>query len=69
MEKGIGCGSYFTPIHLQPFYVETFGYKKGDYPVAEHVSERTIALPFHGNLSETEVDYVVKNVEEAISSI
>jgi len=68
-EKGIGCSNYFSPIHLQPFYVEMFGYKKGDFPVTEHISDRTIALPFHSNLTETEVDYVVESIEDAISNI
>ncbi|HUU98385.1 MAG TPA: DegT/DnrJ/EryC1/StrS family aminotransferase, partial [Phycisphaerae bacterium] len=57
--RGIGCSDYFTPIHLQPFYVEQFGYKPGDFPVTEALSARTIALPFHTRLSEAEVDRVV----------
>jgi perosamine synthetase len=55
---GVGCRNYFSPIHLQPFYVDQFGYRKGDFPVTEFVSERTIALPFYNRLSEGEVDYV-----------
>jgi perosamine synthetase len=57
-EAGIGCNDYFTPIHLQPFYVERFGHKTGDFPICEALSDRTIALPFHGRLSESEVDAV-----------
>jgi len=57
-EIGIGCSNYFTPIHLQPFYREMFGCKKGDFPVTERVSERTVALPFYNNLKEEQVDYV-----------
>lgn len=60
--RGIGCNNYFTPIHLQPFYVEMFGYKKGDFPITEYISERTITLPFYNNLKE-EVDYVVENLK------
>ncbi len=68
MEIGIGCSNYFSPIHLQPFYREMFGYKKGDFPVTERVSERTIALPFYNNLKEEKIDYVCKNVKEIIRS-
>jgi len=57
-EKGIGCSNYFTPIHLQPFYVEQFGHKTGDFPICEALSDRTIALPFHGHLTEREVETV-----------
>ncbi|MBN1479374.1 DegT/DnrJ/EryC1/StrS family aminotransferase [candidate division KSB1 bacterium] len=60
--SGIECRDYFPPIHLQPFYARMFGYKKGDFPVAEHVAERTIALPFFTNMSEEQVDYVCKRL-------
>jgi len=61
-KKEIECGNYFPPIHLQPFYRKNFGYKLGDFPVTEGISERTIALPFHNNLKEKEIDYVCKNL-------
>lgn len=57
--RGIGCSNYFSPIHLQPFYRELFGYKAGDFPVTESVAARTIALPFYNNLTEAQIDYVV----------
>ena len=57
--RGIGCSNYFSPIHLQPFYRELFGYKPGDFPVTESVAARTIALPFYNNLTEAQIDYVV----------
>lgn len=57
-ESGIGSSNYFAPIHLQPFYVEAFGYKPGDFPVCEAVAARTLALPFHHELSENDVDFV-----------
>ncbi len=59
-EKGIQCSNYFTPIHLQPFYVEQFGYKRGDFPICEALSDRTVALPFHGLLTEEQVDTVCR---------
>jgi perosamine synthetase len=59
-ERHIGCNNYFAPIHLQPFYAEKFGFKRGDFPVTERVADRTIALPFHPNLTEAEVDEVCK---------
>lgn len=57
-DRGIGCSNYFAPIHLQPFYVERFGYKPGDFPVCEALAARTIALPFHHELTEADVDAV-----------
>ncbi|HOA73855.1 MAG TPA: DegT/DnrJ/EryC1/StrS family aminotransferase [Phycisphaerae bacterium] len=57
-KQGIGASNYFPPVHLQPFYVEELGCKRGMLPVCEALSDRTIALPFHGHLTESEVDRV-----------
>ena len=65
-EEGVQCKPYFTPIHLQPFYRKMFGYKEGDFPVTEDVTERTIALPFFNNLKEEQIDYVVEKIKEGI---
>jgi perosamine synthetase len=65
-KRGIQCSNYFQPIHLQPFYKKEFGYKEGDFPVTENISKRTLALPFYNNLTEKEVDFVVKNLKEII---
>ena len=59
----IGVSDYFPCIHLQPPYRERFGFKEGDFPIAERVSGRTIALPFHGGLSEREVSLVAQTLE------
>jgi perosamine synthetase len=61
--QGIGCSDYFPPIHLQPFYARQFGYRRGDFPISESVSDRTIALPFFGNLGEEDIAYVVERLE------
>ncbi len=65
-KQGIQVGNYFPPVHLQPFMVERFGYKKGDFPVAESVSERTIALPFYNNLAKDEVAIVCSKLKEIL---
>lgn len=54
--QGIGSSNYFPPIHLQPFYVQEFGYQRGMLPICEALSDRTIALPFHSQLTEADVD-------------
>lgn len=61
--RGIQCGKYFSPIHLQPFYREMFGYQPGDFPVAESVAARTIALPFYNRLTEEQIDFVVSELK------
>ncbi|MEW6199013.1 MAG: DegT/DnrJ/EryC1/StrS family aminotransferase [Planctomycetota bacterium] len=61
-QQGIGCNNYFTPIHLQPFYAERFGHRRGDFPITEALAERTIALPFHNHLTEADADHVVRTL-------
>jgi perosamine synthetase len=68
-KRGIGCRNYFPPIHLQPLYQRLFGYEKGSFPVTEHVSDRTIALPFFNRLSEAQIELVCKALREAVQSL
>lgn len=55
---GVPSRPYFTPIHLQPFYREQFGYRCGAFPVAEYLGDVTLALPFSSIMTETQVDKV-----------
>jgi perosamine synthetase len=67
--RGIGCRNYFPPIHLQPLYQRMFGYRPGSFPVTEHLSDRTIALPFFNRLSEGEIDFVCTGLRQAVQSL
>ena len=62
----IGTSNYFPCIHLQPFYRQKFGFKPGDLPIAEHVCQRTIALPFFNALDEMGVELVVQTLRVMI---
>jgi len=64
--RGIPSRPYFTPIHLQPFYRERFGYREGDFPVTESVARSTLALPFSGVMTEEQVEYVCKSLVEIL---
>jgi dTDP-4-amino-4,6-dideoxygalactose transaminase len=61
-ERGIPSRPYFTPIHLQPFYVERFGYRRGDFPVAEALGDTSLALPFSSVMTESQVDFVCEEL-------
>jgi perosamine synthetase len=54
-EEGIPARPYFAPIHLQPFMVEQFGYREGDYPITEDLGSRGLALPFSSVMTEEQV--------------
>ena len=57
-EMEIPSRPYFTPIHLQPFYRDTFGYQPGDFPITELLGNISLALPFSSIMTEDQVDQV-----------
>ncbi len=65
--REIQSSPYFPVIHLQPFYKNTFGLKSGLCPVAEDVSQRTLALPFFPGISEQQIDQVSQTVLDALN--
>jgi len=65
-EKGIPSRPYFSPIHLQPFYQKRFGFKQGDYPETEAAGSSMLALPFHANLNDEEINVVCEALEEVV---
>jgi dTDP-4-amino-4,6-dideoxygalactose transaminase len=57
-EAGVGAGIHYpVPLHLQPAY-RYLGYKQGDFPVSEKLSETIISLPIDGAIKPEEVEYV-----------
>ena len=67
-EHGIPSRPYFTPIHLQPFYRERFGYKVGDLPQTEKAGETFLALPFSSVMTEAQVDLVCDQLRDALAT-
>lgn len=63
---GVPSRPYFAPIHLQPFYRQTFGFRPGDFPVTERVAASTLALPFSSRLPDEDVRYVADAIIEAV---
>lgn len=61
-EVGIPSRPYFTPIHLQPFYRDRFGYQPGDYPNTEYLGDHSLALPFSSVMREEQVEYVSRHL-------
>jgi UDP-4-amino-4-deoxy-L-arabinose-oxoglutarate aminotransferase len=63
--RGVGVSvNYFPPIHLQPWFVEQYGHKDGDFPVAEQICNTTVTLPLYPRLTNAEAEYVAACVTE-----
>jgi perosamine synthetase len=63
---GIASKAYLPCIHLQPLYRERFGFRGGEFPVAERVAARSLALPFFTAMGEAEVDRVGEALARAL---
>ena len=65
--ENIGTGIHFVPVHLHRYYSETFGYRRGDFPEAEYIGDRTVSLPLSAAMTaEDAIDVIaaVRKVEK-----
>ncbi|NLW77745.1 MAG: UDP-4-amino-4,6-dideoxy-N-acetyl-beta-L-altrosamine transaminase [Methanomicrobiales archaeon] len=67
-EKGIFCQVHYIPVHLQPYYQERFGYREGDFPVAERFYRDEISLPMFPSMSDADVNRVIEEVQDIMES-
>jgi len=56
--RGIGSSIHFRPLHLMPFYADTFGYRPNDLPVADRIYRHTLSLPLFADMTLDDVEYV-----------
>jgi dTDP-4-amino-4,6-dideoxygalactose transaminase len=65
-KENIGVGIHYVSLHLHPFYQKTYGYRKGEFPNAEFISDRTFSLPFSAKLTDQDVEDVIKAVKKIL---
>ena len=54
---------YPKPVYLQPA-AKQYGYKRGDFPMAERVSMETLSLPVHEFITKDDLDYMISEIRE-----
>lgn len=60
-ENGVGLGIHYSPIiPAHPVYAEMTGYKRGQFPVAEYISDHCISLPLYNDITNEEVEKVIE---------
>ena len=67
--RGVPVRGYFSPIHQQPYIRERFGSTDGQFPVTESIAQRTIALPFHNELTPAQIEQVVTTLSETVARL
>jgi len=67
-EKGIFGQVHYIPVHLQPYYKNNFGFRKGDYPVSEKFYEEEISIPVYPALTNDDLDYISKTIIDIVKN-
>jgi dTDP-4-amino-4,6-dideoxygalactose transaminase len=65
--SGIGVNVHYIPIHLQPYYRE-HGFKRGQFPNAEHYYEHALTLPLFAHMTYEQQDEVVAALSDALAA-
>jgi len=67
-QAGIGVNVHYIPIHTQPYYAR-LGFRRGDFPAAEHYYSRAISLPLFPAMTEKQQDIVFRTLRAALSGM
>jgi UDP-4-amino-4,6-dideoxy-N-acetyl-beta-L-altrosamine transaminase len=62
----IGTQVHYIPVHWQPYYATTYGYRKGDLPVAENYYLKALSLPLYPQMTDMQVEHVIKHVRRVV---
>ncbi|HEX9859791.1 MAG TPA: DegT/DnrJ/EryC1/StrS family aminotransferase, partial [Nitrospirota bacterium] len=57
---------HFIPLHMHPYYRDTYGYVPADLPVAAGLYERILSLPFYAGMTEYQLHRVAEAVKETV---
>jgi len=68
LDEGIQVSNYFPSVTLQPFMVEKFGYKDGDFPITDSICKCTMSLPFYNNLKKDDIALVCKTLKKCLDN-
>ena len=66
-ERNIALQVHYIPVHLQPYYKDKFGFKHGDYPIAEKFYEQEISIPMYPALEKADLEYIVRTIKELVA--
>lgn len=63
---GIGCSVHFIPLHLHPYYRDTYGYQPTDFPTAQAAFEQIVSLPLYPKMTEGDIQHVITVVRDIV---
>jgi len=65
-ERNIGTSVHFIPLHIHPYYRDTYGYEAEDFPIAYGQYQRVVSLPIYSRMSDEDVQDVIDAVGEIV---
>jgi dTDP-4-amino-4,6-dideoxygalactose transaminase len=66
-ELGIGCSVHFIPLHLQPYWRDTYGLKPEDFPEALRAYQQAVSLPLYTKMTDEDQDRVIDSIKTILS--
>jgi dTDP-4-amino-4,6-dideoxygalactose transaminase len=66
-QQNIGTSVHFIPLHLHPYYRDSFGYRSEDFPHASIIFHQTVSLPIYPKMTEADIKYVSKVVKATVN--
>lgn len=66
--RHIGTGLHYRAVHLYPYYRDTFGFQRGDFPNAESISDRIVSLPLFPAMTDADQDRVIAAMRDVFRS-
>lgn len=66
--RNIGTSVHFIPLHIQPYYRNTYGYEPDAFPVAYREYQRELSLPIYSKMTDDDVQDVIDAVLEIVAA-
>ena len=68
MGKGMNLQVHYIPVHMQPYYQERFGFRKGNFPLAENYYQNEFSIPLYPALNNADIEKIIKDITSYVNS-
>ncbi len=59
---------HYIPVHLLKYYRDNFGFRPGDFPIAEKVYSRAVSIPLYPSMTDAEVEKTINDIKDFVAS-
>jgi len=66
-DLGIGCSVHFIPLHLQPYWRDTYSLKSADFPIAQTLFEQEVSIPLYTQMTQTDQERVIAGIKKVLN--